>query len=65
MIEQLKPFWQRWLVRRIPPASRIELNHRRIFIMPTRAGAIFALVLILMLLVAINYQNSLDRKSVV
>ena len=59
MIEQLKPFWQRWLVRRIPPASRVELNHRRIFIMPTRAGAIFALVLILMLLVAINYQNSL------
>jgi uncharacterized protein (DUF58 family) len=59
LIEQLKPFWQRWLVRRIPPASRVELNHRRIFIMPTRAGAIFALVLILMLLVAINYQNSL------
>ena len=59
MIGQLKPVWQRWLVRRIPPASRVELNHRRIFIMPTRAGAIFALVLILMLLVAINYQNSL------
>lgn len=59
LIEQLKPFWQRWLVRRIPPASRIELNHRRIFIMPTSTGAIFVLVLFLMLLVAINYQNSL------
>lgn len=59
MIEQLKPIWQRWLVRRIPPASRIELNHRRIFIMPTRSGAVYGLVLVLMLLVAINYQNSL------
>ncbi|WP_397453386.1 DUF58 domain-containing protein [Pseudomonas sp. NA-150] len=59
MIEQLKPFWQRWLARRIPPSSRVQLNHRRIFIMPTRTGGTFALVLFLMLLVAINYQNSL------
>lgn len=59
MIEQFKPRWQRWLVRRIPPASRIELNHRRIFIMPTRVGGTYALVLFLMLLVAINYQSSL------
>lgn len=59
MIEQLKPFWQRWLARRIPPSARVELNHRRIFIMPTRTGGTFALVLLLMLLVAINYQNSL------
>lgn len=59
MIEQLKPIWQRWLSRRIPPASRVMLDHRRIFIMPTRTGGTFALVLFLMLLVAINYQNSL------
>ncbi len=59
MIEQLKPIWQRWLSRRIPPAPRVTLDHRRIFIMPTRTGATFALVLFLMLLVAINYQNSL------
>ena len=59
MIEQFKPIWQRWLVRRIPPASRIKLDHRRIFILPTRTGGSFALVLFLMLLVAINYQNSL------
>ncbi|PBP44345.1 DUF58 domain-containing protein [Pseudomonas syringae] len=59
LIEPLKPLWQRWLSRRIPPASRITLDHRRIFIMPTRTGMIYALVLLLMLLVAINYQNSL------
>jgi uncharacterized protein (DUF58 family) len=59
LIEQFRPFWQRWLARRIPAASRVELDHRRIFILPTRTGGGFALVLFLMLLVAINYQNSL------
>lgn len=59
MIQQLKPFWQRWLARRIPPASRIQLDHRRIFILPTRTGVMYALMLVLMLLAAINYQNSL------
>ncbi|KTC07909.1 hypothetical protein AO390_16030 [Pseudomonas marginalis ICMP 11289] len=59
MIPPLKPFWQRWLARRIPAASRIVLDHRRIFILPTRTGITFMVVLVLMLLVAINYQNSL------
>lgn len=56
---QFKPVWQRWVGRRIPPASRIELDHRRIFILPTRVGGTYALVLFLLLLVSINYQNSL------
>ncbi|WP_044874270.1 DUF58 domain-containing protein [Pseudomonas sp. LFM046] len=49
----------RWLTRRIPRASQIRLNQRRIFILPSRAGAAFGLALVPMLLVAINYQNSL------
>ena len=59
MISPLKPVWQRWVSRRIPPASRIELDHRRIFILPTQAGCTYALVLFLLLLVSINYQSSL------
>lgn len=59
MIPPLTPFWQRWLEKRIPPASRVTLDHRRIFILPTRTGMTFAAVMVLMLLVAINYQNSL------
>jgi uncharacterized protein (DUF58 family) len=59
LIEQFRPFWQRWVGRRIPPASRIELDHRRIFILPTRVGGTYAFVLFLLLLVSINYQNSL------
>ncbi|MEX6502812.1 DUF58 domain-containing protein [Pseudomonas zhanjiangensis] len=55
----LKPHWDRWLARRIPQSPVVRLNQRRIFILPTRVGAAFALALLLMLLAAINYQNSL------
>lgn len=55
----LRTRWQRWMARRIPPASRVQLNQRRVFIMPDRVGAAFALVLLLMLLAGINYENSL------
>ena len=44
----LKARWRRWVVRRIPAAAQVQLNQRRIFIMPNRVGAAFALVLLLM-----------------
>ena len=56
---QVNAHWDRWLARRIPRASQVRLNQRRIFIIPTRAGMAFGLALAPMLLVAINYQNSL------
>jgi len=55
----LPRFRDRWLLRRIPPASSVRLNQRRIFIMPTAVGLAFLVALLLMLLTAINYQNSL------
>jgi len=57
--QQLKQRWHRWLARRIPAAASVRLTQRRIFIVPTRVGLAFALALLLMLLTAINYQNSL------
>lgn len=51
--------WQRWIDRRIPPADRQQLNQRTIFILPTGAGLIFGLLLLIMLVTGINYQNSL------
>ncbi|MGE8498250.1 MAG: DUF58 domain-containing protein [Pseudomonas sp.] len=51
--------WNRWLTRRIPPAASVKLTQRRIFIVPTRVGVAFGVALLLMLLAAINYQNSL------
>lgn len=43
------------------PAQRqhIELNHRRIFILPNGAGLSLGLVILLMLVASINYNNSL------
>ncbi|MFT7651740.1 MAG: hypothetical protein ACI9UU_000846 [Candidatus Azotimanducaceae bacterium] len=48
-----------WLDRRIPPGARIKLSQANIFIFPTRAGFVFCCLLLLMILGAINYQNSL------
>lgn len=55
----LKRRWNRWLSRRIPAAASVRLTQRRIFIVPTRVGMAFGAALLLMLLAAINYQNSL------
>ncbi|WP_413043430.1 DUF58 domain-containing protein [Pseudomonas sp. YJ42] len=50
---------ERWLLKRIPPGPSMRLDQRRIFIMPTPVGMTFLLALLLMLVAAINYQNSL------
>ncbi|MCR9279145.1 MAG: DUF58 domain-containing protein [Pseudomonadaceae bacterium] len=49
----------KWLDQRIPPAAKITLSQRNIFIFPTRTGLGFALLLSLLLLAAINYANAL------
>ena len=51
--------FNRWLNRRMPPANSITLNQRKIFILPTRQGLIFALLVSAMVMAGINYQNSL------
>ncbi|MFI2810462.1 MULTISPECIES: DUF58 domain-containing protein [Microbulbifer] len=48
-----------WLDRRAPPASQVVLDHRRLFILPTRAGLAFLLVIVLLWLLATNYENNL------
>lgn len=57
-------WWERSGLKRIfqgegPQTQPFELNRRRIFILPTRHGLFFAVVLFIMLLGAINYNNSL------
>ena len=50
----------RWIFRpRGPEAGAIVLSQRRIFILPTRQGITFSVVLVLMLLGSINYNLSL------
>ncbi len=54
-----RQWFSAWLTRRLPPVQSICLQQRHIFIVPTLTGAAYAVALVLMLLVAINYQNSL------
>lgn len=51
--------WNNWLTRRIPKQSIVTLNQRRLFIFPSAAGLAFLALQVLLLLVAINYQNNL------
>lgn len=55
----LRQKWLRWLERRIPASEEITLSQRTIFIVPSFVGWMYALLLVLLLVTAINYQNSL------
>ena len=57
-----KPFsrhFKGWLNRRIPPQHKITLNQKNIFIFPTRIGFTYLALLLVLLIAAINYENSL------
>ncbi|WP_100640544.1 DUF58 domain-containing protein [Marinobacter salexigens] len=51
--------WQRWINRRIPRSDVHLLTQKNLFILPTAAGSVFGMLLLIMLLTGINYQNSL------
>ena len=48
-----------WSLRRSPRLKQLTLSQRRIYIMPSRAGFVFLLLLLVMLILAINFQNNL------
>ncbi len=50
---------RQWWLQRLPLTDSWTLNQRNIYIVPTRAGLVFALTLLLMLLASINYQLNL------
>lgn len=61
----LRQFFQRWLFRfGVDEQVPIVLKQRRIFIVPTRTGLLFAVVLAVMLIGAINYDLSLGHALV-
>ncbi len=50
--------WRQWIDRRLPASREITLNQRNVFIFPTPAGFAFIGFLFIVLLVAINFENS-------
>jgi len=60
LFPQLQQAMNRWIAKRNPPAGpAIHLHQRRLYILPTRFGYLYALMLIMLLLAAINYSNSM------
>ena len=59
MFQSFRQKFRNWAFRRTVETGTVVLNQRRIYILPTRQGIGFALVLILMLLGDINYNLSL------
>jgi uncharacterized protein (DUF58 family) len=58
----LKPWrsrYRRWLDRRIPPARRITLNQKNLFILPGFQGGAYLFVTLLVWIGATNFQNNL------
>lgn len=48
-----------WAVKRMPKSRVIELGSRQVYVLPTKAGFAFIILLFVILLVGINYQNNL------
>lgn len=55
----IKHSWARWVQRRIPAQTSVELGQRSIFILPSREGTLFIVALAAMFIGGVNYQNSL------
>lgn len=49
----------RWLEARLPRLDSLTLTQRNVYILPTRAGLMLALTLLVLLLASINYQLNL------
>jgi len=57
--KRIQQSMDKWLSKRLPPRNDIELTFNNIFIVPSQSSLGLFGVLLLMLLVAVNYQNPL------
>jgi len=56
---RLSGYFETWLKKRLPRSREIELNQKRIFIFPSSIGWLFVVLMILLFVTSINYQNNL------
>lgn len=59
VLANFKQKYQTWLNRRLPRAKSIQLNQRRIFIFPNTMGLLFLIMIALLFVTGVNYQNNL------
>ncbi|WP_257263720.1 DUF58 domain-containing protein [Endozoicomonas sp. ONNA2] len=55
----LSSYFQQWADQRTPRATRVKLNQRRIYIVPTGSGFLWLAMVLVIFLVGVNYSNSL------
>ncbi|MGK0445275.1 MAG: hypothetical protein ACJA1U_002215 [Bermanella sp.] len=58
-LEKIRQIYEAWLKKRLPLSSEIQLSQKRIFIFPNKIGFLFIVLLGLLLVTGINYQNNL------
>jgi len=59
LTSSFRRFFGYWAARRCPKASSVRLQHKSIYVLPTRQGLLFMFVLAVMWLLGTNYQNNL------
>ncbi|RYZ90749.1 MAG: DUF58 domain-containing protein [Moraxellaceae bacterium] len=58
-MNQFKQYFQRWAAKRSPRANHVVLQHRTIYVFPSKQGAAFLVLILLVWLLGTNYQNNL------
>jgi len=56
---RLNLWWTRWINRRLPPAAKVTLAHKSIFILPTAFGLFWIFLVLILFIFGTNYQNNL------
>lgn len=59
LLAPLRDRANRWFLNRVPASDTVQLTHRNVYILPTRAGWMLALTLVVLLVASINYQLNL------
>lgn len=58
-MSRLQEYFQRWAARRSPRAGQVTLQHRTIYVFPSKQGLAFLFLILLIWILGTNYQNNL------
>jgi uncharacterized protein (DUF58 family) len=59
LLSQLKKYFQRWAAKRSLRADRVVLQHRTIYVFPSKQGLAFLFTVLVIWLLGTNYQNNI------
>lgn len=59
LLSKIQDYFQRWMSERSPRADQVTLQHRTIYVFPSKQGAAFLLLILVIWILGTNYQNNL------